>query len=74
VKISDRTHPQRAADLCAGALEFPELDVIRVCFDRIRRGHYLTTGKLLEVLRWYKRRHPIWFSWLEIGEPAPRPE
>ncbi len=30
----------------------------------------LEKQKLLEVLRWYKSRHPIWFSWLDIvSEP-----
>ena len=26
--------------------------------------------KLLEVLRWYKKRHPMWFAWMELVEPA----
>ena len=25
--------------------------------------------KLLEILSWYKKNHPIWFSWLEIVPP-----
>ena len=77
VKISDSGRIRNELQtLCAGALEFRNSDVIRVCFDRIP-PEVITYGKqrkLLEVIRWYKRRHPIWFSWLEIGEPAPRPE
>jgi hypothetical protein len=24
--------------------------------------------KLLEILRWYKQEHPVWFHWLEVSE------
>jgi len=57
--------------LCAEALEFPDSHTIRLHFDRIP-PEVISTEKqkvLLRVLQWYKRRHPIWFSWLEMVAP-----
>jgi len=25
------------------------------------------------VLRWYKKRHPLWFSWMELVEAGTGP-
>ncbi|MBE3123575.1 MAG: hypothetical protein IMZ65_02095 [Planctomycetes bacterium] len=75
VKISDSGRIRNELQtLCAGALEFEDSKAIRVYFDRIPPEviSYEKQKKLLEVLRWYQKRHPIWFSWLEIVEPASR--
>jgi hypothetical protein len=77
VKISDSGRIRNELQtLCAGALEFRNSEAIRVYFDRIPPEviPYDKQRKLLDVLRWYKRRHPIWFSWLEIAEPGVRPD
>ena len=57
--------------LCAEALEFTNGNHIRLYFDRIPTAVIPPDkqARLLEVLRWYVSRHPIWFSWLEIVEP-----
>jgi hypothetical protein len=75
VKISDSGRIRNELQtLCAGALEFCDGNCIRVHFDRIPPEviSLEKQGKLLEALRWYKARHPIWFSWLEIVEGAVR--
>ncbi len=80
VKVSDSGRIRNELQtLCADALEFYDVDHIRVHFDKIPPEVISLENqrKLLEVLRWYKLRHPIWFSWLEIAEaparsPAPR--
>ena len=53
------------------ALEFPQQDHIRVHFDRIPPDVIRPEAqiKLLQILRWYKQHHPLWFSWLEIAPP-----
>jgi len=55
--------------LCSEALEFPQQDHIRVHFDRIPPEVIPPAAqvKLLEILRWYKKHHPIWFAWLDIA-------
>jgi hypothetical protein len=71
VKISDSGRIRNELQtLCAEALEFYDADHIRVHFDKIPPEVISLENqrKLLEVLRWYKSRHPIWFSWLEIAE------
>jgi hypothetical protein len=71
VKISDSGRIRNELQtLCAEALEFYDADHIRVHFDKIPPEVISLEDqkKLLEVLRWYKSRHPIWFSWLEIAE------
>jgi hypothetical protein len=42
---------------------------IRVDFDRISPDVISKERqkKLLEILKWYKQEHPIWFHWLEIA-------
>jgi hypothetical protein len=72
VKISDSGRIRNELQtLCAEALEFAN-GRIRVHFDRIPPEVIPAEKqvKLLDVLRWYKSRHPIWFSWLEIAESA----
>ena len=75
VKISDSGRIRNELQtLCVEALEFVNSATIRVHFDRIPPEVIPLEKqiKLLEVLRWYKRRHPIWFSWLEVVEPGAR--
>lgn len=69
VKISDSGRIRNELQtLCAEALDFYDSDHIRVHFDKIPPEVISLENqkKLLEVLRWYKSRHPIWFSWLDI--------
>lgn len=71
VKISDSGRIRNELQtLCAEALEFTGNNCIRVHFDRIAPAVISPEQqvKLLEILRWYKTRHPIWFSWLEVVE------
>jgi hypothetical protein len=75
VKISDSGRIRNELQtLCAEALDFYDADHIRVHFDKIPPEVISLDNqrKLLEVLRWYKSRHPIWFSWLEIVETPER--
>ncbi len=75
VKISDSGRIRNELQtLCAEALEFYDADHIRVHFDKIPPEVISLDNqrKLLEVLRWYKSRHPIWFSWLDISEEGER--
>ena len=72
VKISDSGRIRNELQtLCAEALEFVNAQTIRLHFDRIPSEviPLEQQERLLEVLRWYKKRHPIWFSWMELGEP-----
>jgi hypothetical protein len=71
VKISDSGRIRNELQtLCAEALEFTNADLIKVHFARIPPEVISLEDqrKLLDVLRWYKSRHPLWFSWLEIVE------
>lgn len=73
VKISDSGRIRNELQtLCAEALEFPGREHIRLYFDRIGPSVIPPDQqvRLLEVLQWYKLRHPIWFSWLELVPPA----
>jgi hypothetical protein len=79
VRISDSGRIRNELQtLCAEALEFVDSTTIRVHFDRIP-PEVIPLDKqrtLAEVLRWYKTRHPLWFSWMELAEtsetvPAP---
>ena len=73
VKISDSGRIRNELQtLCIEALEFVDSAMIRIHFDRIPPEVIPPEKqkKLLEVLRWYKKRHPIWFSCMEIVEPA----
>lgn len=72
VRISDSGRIRNELQtLCSEALEFRKNGAIRVHFARIptdvisRQNQF----KLLDVLSWYKKNHPIWFSWLEIVPP-----
>ena len=71
MKISDSGRIRNELQtLCAEALEFVDSRTIRLHFDRIP-PEVIPLDKqrtLLEVLRWYKKRHPLWFSWLELAE------
>jgi hypothetical protein len=72
VRISDSGRIRNELQtLCSEALEFPQQDHIRVHFDRIPVEVIPPASqvKLLEILRWYKKHHPIWFAWLDIAAP-----
>ena len=73
VKISDSGRIRNELQtLCIEALEFIDDQHIRIYFDRIPPEVIAPDKqkKLLEFLLWYKRRHPIWFFWLEIADQA----
>ena len=71
VRISDSGRIRNELQtLFSGALEFFGQRGIRIHFKRIpteviSKEHH---KRLLEILKWYKKHHPIWFSWLEIVE------
>lgn len=68
VKISDSGRIRNELQtLCAEALEFPGDDTMKVYFDRIPPTLIPDPGKLKDILQWYRQRHPIWFSWLELA-------
>lgn len=73
VRISDSGRIRNELQtLCAEALEFVDSTTIRVHFDRIP-PEVIPPDKqrtLAEVLRWYKTRHPLWFSWMELAETS----
>jgi len=76
VKISDSGRIRNELQtLCAEALEIVDSRSIRLHFDLIPPEviPFDRQRKLLEVLRWYKKRHPIWFSWMELVEPTRQP-
>jgi hypothetical protein len=69
VKISDSGRIRNELQtLCSEALEYLGDGKILVHFDRIPPEVIsLKDQKVLrEVLKWYKKHHPIWFHWLEI--------
>jgi hypothetical protein len=71
VKISDSGRIRNELQtLCLNALEFMGSERIRVHFDRIPDDVISPENQqvLRDVLLWYKREHPLWFSWLEIGD------
>jgi hypothetical protein len=73
VKISDSGRIRNELQtLCSEALEYLESRKIRLHFDRIPPEVISQENQavLLEVLRWYKQHHPIWFAWLEIAPPG----
>ena len=70
VKISDSGRIRNELQtLCSEALEYFGADGIRVHFDKISPDVISPENqkKLREILNWYKKNHPIWFSWLETG-------
>jgi hypothetical protein len=75
VRISDSGRIRNELQtLCADALEFADSQSIRIHFDRIP-PEVIPPDKqqrLLDVLRWYKGRHKIWFGWVDIVEPKRR--
>jgi hypothetical protein len=69
VKISDSGRIRNELQtLCSEALDHVG-DKIRVNFDRISPDVISKERqkKLLEILKWYKQEHPIWFHWLEVA-------
>jgi hypothetical protein len=69
VKVSDSGRIRNELQtLCSQALEYRR-DKIRVHFERIDDQVIRPERKrvIREVLEWYKRSHPVWFSWLEIA-------
>ena len=53
-------------------LEFLKNGIIRDRFERIQPDIISRESqkKLLEILTWHKKYHPICFSWLEIVPPG----
>ena len=71
VKISDSGRIRNELQtLCTEALEFNGERNIRIHFNQIPKEVISEENqkRLLEILKWYKKHHPIWFSWLEIAE------
>ena len=69
VKISDSGRIRNELQtLCSEALEYKANGKIRLYLDRILPEVISPDEQkiLHEVLEWYKKHHPIWFSWLEI--------
>jgi hypothetical protein len=72
VRISDSGRIRNELQtLCVEALEFVGNEIIKIHFDRIPPEVISPEDqvKLIEILRWYKKHHPIWFHWLEISVP-----
>jgi hypothetical protein len=70
VRISDSGRIRNELQtLCSEALEFFGEEGIRVRFDKIPPEVFSIQAqeKLKEILGWYKKHHPLWFSWLEIA-------
>ena len=71
VKISDSGRIRNELQtLASEALEYLPDGRIRVDLSRVDDAVLPPDKKALidEVLRWYKRHHPIWFRWLELPE------
>lgn len=71
VKISDSGRIRNELQtLCAEALTYPGHNQISLNFGKIPPTLIAPEHKqrLTEILTWYKRRHPIWFGWLELAE------
>ena len=71
VRISDSGRIRNELQtLCVEALEFLGEERMRIHFDRIPPEVISPENqeKLLQILKWYKEHHPIWFSWLDIAE------
>ena len=71
VKVSDSGRIRNELQtLFSDALEYFGEESMRVHFDRIGEAVMSADKKrfIREVLEWYKRRHPIWFRWLEIAD------
>ncbi len=71
VKVSDSGRIRNELQtLCSDALEYFGEESMRVHFELIGEAVMSPDKKrfIREVLEWYKRRHPIWFQWLEIAD------
>ncbi len=71
VKISDSGRIRNELQtLCSEALEHFGSDGVRVHFGRISEDVIFPQDqkRLREILSWYKKNHPIWFKWLELGD------
>ncbi len=71
VKVSDSGRIRNELQtLCSDALDHFGEDSMRVHFDLIGDAVMSPDKKrfIREVLEWYKRRHPMWFDWLEIAD------
>ena len=69
VKVSDSGRIRNELQtLCSQALEYTD-HTIRIRFDRIGDEVMLPEKQrvIRQVLEWYQRNHPVWFSWLEIA-------
>jgi hypothetical protein len=69
VKISDSGRIRNELQtLCSEALEHFGDNGLRIHFDRIAVDVISPENqeKLKEILSWYKKNHPVWFSWLEM--------
>ncbi|MBN1945484.1 MAG: hypothetical protein JW797_07395 [Bradymonadales bacterium] len=76
VKISDSGRIRNELQtLCSYALEYTADGKIRVVFDKISPDVIPPEHQriMLDVLRWYRKNHPIWFSWLQIAHPRQDP-
>ncbi len=70
VKISDSGRIRNELQtLCSEAMEHFGANGMRVHFDRIPEDVISIKNQALlrEILCWYKKHHPLWFSWLEIA-------
>jgi hypothetical protein len=68
VKISDSGRIRNELQtLASEAIEYLPNDRMRLRFDRVDHAVLPPDKKnlIIEVLRWYKTNHPIWFQWLE---------
>jgi hypothetical protein len=73
VKISDSGRIRNELQtLCSEAIEYLDQQRMRIHFDRIPPEVISPENQkvLLEVLRWYKRHHPLWFAWLMVAGPG----
>ena len=71
VKVSDSGRIRNELQtLFPEALEYFGEESMRVRFDLIGEAVMSADKKrfIREVLEWYKRRHPIWFNWLELAD------
>jgi hypothetical protein len=69
VKISDSGRIRNELQtLCSDALEFPAHGRMRLVFEKIPQAVFSAeqTTRLHQLLTWYKERHPVWFTWLEL--------
>jgi hypothetical protein len=69
VKISDSGRIRNELQtLCSDALDFLDQSRMRLVFDKIPEAVFSAQqiARLSELLSWYKERHPVWFSWLEL--------